>query len=50
MDLFIIDFNVLKNVCAHLLDSKRSDSCIDFTMMCVFYNYFFCVCHHVLEQ
>ncbi|KAF0769245.1 Uncharacterized protein FWK35_00005224 [Aphis craccivora] len=27
-------------------DSERSDECIDFTMMC----FFFCVCHHVLEQ
>ncbi|KAF0765223.1 hypothetical protein FWK35_00008104 [Aphis craccivora] len=27
-----------------ILDSERSDECIDFTMLCVFF--FFCVCVH----
>ncbi|KAF0755589.1 Uncharacterized protein FWK35_00007301, partial [Aphis craccivora] len=32
--------------------SERSDECIDFTMMCVFFLlfFFFCVCHHVLRH
>ncbi|KAF0770137.1 hypothetical protein FWK35_00020238, partial [Aphis craccivora] len=34
--------------------SERSNECIEFTMMCVFYFiiifFYFCVCHHVLEQ
>ncbi|KAF0717294.1 hypothetical protein FWK35_00031604 [Aphis craccivora] len=28
-----------------ILDSERSDECIDFTMLCVFF-FFFCVCVH----
>jgi len=34
-----------------ILDSKWSDECaIIFTMMCVFFKIFFCVCHHLLGQ
>jgi len=32
-----------------VLDSKWSDECVYFTMMCAFY-FFFCVCHHLLGQ
>jgi len=34
-----------------ILDSERSDECVDFIMMCVFYFILFlCVCHHLLGQ
>ncbi|KAF0751024.1 hypothetical protein FWK35_00023534 [Aphis craccivora] len=35
---------------SNILHSERNDECIDFTMMCVFFIFFFCVCHHVLEH
>ncbi|KAF0772093.1 Uncharacterized protein FWK35_00009877 [Aphis craccivora] len=44
-NFFQQDLEHYRYIC--ILDSKRSNECIDFTMMCFF---FFCVCQHVLEQ